>query len=133
MSNTAELVTEAKIAKIVSPTVLAITAGSEKEVKVGDNAIVYRLEEIYDPDSEELIQTLVMTRLRLRITSVFSKVSLAEVTDRVSHTTTRDVFLSRPLRQVTYESPVDKSWLRVTRGEAVRVMRPPPEPEEPPF
>lgn len=123
----------AKVAKIINPNLLAINAGANSGVLVGDDVAIYATEAIFDPDTQELLNTIILTRLRLRISNVFERVSLASVTDRIGRGGTTLSIGLKPLRKMTHDPTSSDDWIQVTLGESIRITHPDPAPEEPPF
>ena len=75
---------KAKIAQIVSSRELAFNAGSKDGVHKGDTVTLYRNVEITDPDSKELLGSVLVPHLNLVVTLVDEKFCVARVTDTVS-------------------------------------------------
>ncbi|MBB3325477.1 FlgT C-terminal domain-containing protein [Microlunatus antarcticus] len=72
----------AKVAKILTPTLLAVNVGKATGVQVGDEVILFRSEHVNDPVTGEELDVVNFVKLRLEISEVREKMSLAKVTDR---------------------------------------------------
>ena len=73
---------QAKVAKLLTPTRLAINAGRDKGVTVGDVVTMFRTEVIQDPDTQEELDRIQLEKLQLVVDDVREKISIARVTSR---------------------------------------------------
>lgn len=71
----------AKLAQIVSDTQLAFNAGQRDGISNGDTVVLYRTVEVTDPDSNELLGSVSVPKLRLRVNFVDEKFCVAYVTN----------------------------------------------------
>lgn len=74
---------EGVVADVVSDYELAITAGSESGVEVGDRAVIYREIEIAEPKSGRTLGTVRRPALNMRIVEVHPEFSVGQTTDRI--------------------------------------------------
>ena len=95
----------AKVANVLSPTQIALNAGTDQGVRVGDNVRLYRAVRVTDPDSKEDLGGVQLTKLNLRVNHVQDRLCTAIVTDREAGTDINNVFFNitniRPLKQIT--------------------------------
>lgn len=75
----------AKVAQIITPTSLAINAGSNEGVTAGDSVTLFRIVEVADPETREPLGSVRVPRLHLEVTFAQEKFSVAQVTDRASN------------------------------------------------
>lgn len=73
---------EAKIASILSDSSIAINAGAERGVSVGDNVTVWRDVAVKDPDTGDDLGSVRLQALRLRITQVQPRLAVAHVVNK---------------------------------------------------
>ena len=70
-------IADGKVATIVSPRQIAINVGANKEVKQGDLVTVYNRIDVSDPVSHEDLGDVLITKVKLRITVVYARFSVA--------------------------------------------------------
>lgn len=70
---------EAKVARVISDLSIAINAGEDSGVDGGNAVIVWRLVEVKDPDTGEILGTVRLQNLRLEVYEVHERFSLARV------------------------------------------------------
>lgn len=66
----------AKIATVISQYELALTAGAEDGVQVGDIATMYDVIDVTDPDDETVLGQIKRPALRLQISEVQARISV---------------------------------------------------------
>ena len=76
------VVARAKVATIPAPSQLAINAGSDSDVQLGDSVTLFRQVEVFDPDTNESLGTVRYPKLRLVVTLLSGRFSIATATDR---------------------------------------------------
>ncbi|WP_353813524.1 hypothetical protein [Agromyces sp. SYSU T00266] len=69
----------AKIARVLSDRSVAINAGEHDGVEDGNAVIVWRVVEVRDPDTDELLGNVRLENLRLEVNEVHEHFSLARV------------------------------------------------------
>jgi len=119
-------VAKAKTATIVSPTQLAINAGGDQGIQLGDAVIVRKTVTVTDPDSRAQLGVVHLTRLRLAVTTVADSFAVGTVTDEIPSNIFSALDLSRSSRLKTivgYESEATDASVFVQPGEPVIVTR----------
>ena len=92
---------EGKVAKVISDDEIIINIGSKDGVKEGDRFLVYQLgEEIKDPDTDKILDTLEVVKGRVKIIHVQSNISTG-ITDEYEHKT-RKIIRGNPLAGVLF-------------------------------
>lgn len=71
-----------KVAKILSERELVITAGSSEGVEVGMTFNIVGRISIEDPDSSEFLESIPVTKLAVRVSTVGNRVSVARTIGR---------------------------------------------------
>jgi hypothetical protein len=74
---------EAKVAALISGNQLAFNVGSDNGVGEGDSVLIRRLVEVRDPDTKELIGSVLVPKLSLTVVHVQPKMCVADVADNV--------------------------------------------------
>jgi hypothetical protein len=74
---------EAKVARVLNETEVALTAGSSDGVDVGDIATIYRSTTVVDPDTEEELGVVRRPALRLEIVEVQDRLSVGRTFELV--------------------------------------------------
>lgn len=82
MSEASVVVAEAKVAAVTAESQIAINAGTENGVQVGDEVILYRRVNVPDPDSGVSLGSAIYPKLHLKVNMVMPKFSVAVVVDR---------------------------------------------------
>lgn len=118
----AEVITiAAKVAQVVSSTQLAFNVGTNKGVSTGDTVTLYRIVEVTDPDSGDILGSVRVPRLNLRVSLVDKKFCIADVTDQVSDNIYTSITLGRNVKKVTTSPSISSSEsnavVMVTIGE----------------
>jgi hypothetical protein len=99
---------ETKIAKIVSPTMVILAAGSEEGVKEGMEFLIYELgDEIRDPENGESLGRLELPKGRVRVQHVQDKMSFATTPSR--ETRVPDWFAFGSVKRTQEELRIDKN------------------------
>lgn len=110
---------DAKVARVLDEYRLAINAGSERGVKMQDDVILWRLVEVKDPDSGEILGTVYLDALKLRVEDVHPKMSVARVVGDTS-------FLfnfGSPRKRIEYaRGNMGSEAVRVAEGDAVSII-----------
>jgi hypothetical protein len=126
----------AKVAGIVTETQVAFNAGIDAGVRDGDLAQIIKVVEITDPDSGDLLGTVRIVRLNLKIHHVQQKLSVGLVTD---YETLNNVLRitagqQRKRKTVTLEKfpSMPESVVKISLGETAVISRP-EEIDDPPF
>jgi len=92
---------EGKVAKVISDDEIIINIGSKDGVKEGDRFLVYQLgEEIKDPDTDKILDTLEVVKGRVKIIHAQSNISTG-ITDEYEHKT-RKIIRGNPLAGVLF-------------------------------
>jgi len=127
----------AKVADILTLSEVALNVGSDLGVKKGDDAAIYEHREIKDPDTKEVLGSVRIRKLRLKITSTQNKMSTAVVTSYQEQANagnlvsaalvrTRQLITSDPSEaragRVIYVKPGDPATVTVSESD-----------DEPPF
>lgn len=72
-----------KVAKIISPTEIAVNLGEDHGVGLGNLARVQEVVEVTDPDSGESLGSVLVTKLTLKVTLVLPKMCVGLITDNI--------------------------------------------------
>lgn len=120
-----------KVAKIISPTEIAINLGEQHGVEVGNFAWVQEVIEVTDPDSKESLGSVLATKLTLKVTLVLPKMAVGMITDNVEPSGSGlGLFPSRK-RATDRSQEVDRRTVLVRIGAPVTIET--KEADEPPF
>ena|SRR5256885_13854067 len=123
-------IADGKVATIVSPRQIAINVGANKEVKQGDLVTVYNRIDVSDPVSHEDLGDVLITKVKLRITVVYARFSVAETFEK--RTTPTDSLwsaaaaLSQPaIVETVTTDPTEANYntLLIAIGDSVFVER----------
>lgn len=110
----------AKVAEVLPPYEVVISAGSDQGVRKGDLAIIYRYLPIEDPDSGDDLGALRRRVVRLRVFDVEPRFSVARTLQPANPSTS----LATPRRRVTSRpSETDRYTLFVKIGDEVDISR----------
>lgn len=111
---------EAKVAEVISDTVIAINAGEDAGVELGDRVVVWRFVDVLDPDSGDILGTVRLENLRLKVSSVHQRFSLARVD---SDTPNFLAGMFRPSKVIVSTRRVlDAETVRLSEGDSVTVF-----------
>ncbi|MGB3479861.1 MAG: FlgT C-terminal domain-containing protein [bacterium] len=92
---------EGKVVKIISDSEIIINLGSKDGVKEGDRFLIYQLgEEIKDPDTDKMLDTLEIVKGRVKIVHVQPNISTC-ITDEYEHKT-KKIIRGNPLAGVLF-------------------------------
>lgn len=111
---------DAKVARVLSATSIAINVGEDAGVDVGNTAIVWRSVDVKDPDTGDLLGSVRLQNLRLDVYEVQPLFCVARV-----ETTTLGSFagLFKPSKVIASSSQVlDQDHVTLAVGDAVTVM-----------
>lgn len=125
MSKDHVIVTNAKVANIVAPSQLAITAGRASGIQKGDEAIVRRVIAVTDPDSGKSLGEVVYAKVLLEINFVSEKFSVGRVKDTAPRSQLgADITRIVQTKTLTYEeSDASPAVVWVSPGDQVVVRR----------
>jgi len=114
----------AKVAAQVSSTEVALNVGSDRGVTVGCHVQVMREVEVRDPDSQELLGSVVVPKANLVVTTVDARLCIAKMTDSI-------VVSGRSRLKTLTTNPITTSGqVRITAGDRAEVdITPAPHPE----
>jgi len=70
---------EAKVARVMSATTIAINVGENAGVESGNEVVVWRHVDVKDPDTKESLGTVRLQNLRLTVSDVYERFALARV------------------------------------------------------
>lgn len=70
---------EALVAEVLDVYRLALNAGSSKGVSEGDDVVVWRLVDVKDPETQEILGTVRLDHVKLTVSFVDEKYSVASV------------------------------------------------------
>lgn len=99
----------AKLAQIVTPTQLAFNAGTEKGVTKGDSVTLYKYVDVTDPDSGDILGTVRVPRLYLKVSFAEEKFCVADVTDTVSDSPYAILAMGRSVKKVSTTPAINHS------------------------
>src|SRR5258708_7392385 len=127
---------KAKVARILSEYQLALNAGSEAGVRVGDIVTIHDEVHVNDPDSGESLGSVLVNKLNLKVTVVQARMSVAVVTERVGGGDALSLFFAstQPLKRISGEHELgDYKAVVVEVGDPATVQHapeatPPPKP-----
>jgi hypothetical protein len=124
----------AKVATIISDSILALNVGSDKGVAEDDKAFVMRAIKVQDPDTSEELGTVRVSVLALRVNHVQPKLCTAYVTsaqDDVGYNPTR----VRKTKKIADSSMEEKPGISVfvQAGDRVEIEIKDTYSDEPPF
>ncbi len=115
------LVTEAKVARVVSTDQIALNRGADADIREGDEVTINESLEVVDPDTKESLGHVLVPKLRLRVTLVAERYSVAQSIDEAPPapwTTT-----PRPKRVTDVKAKADEEHVLVVVGEEALVRR----------
>jgi hypothetical protein len=119
---------EAKVAEVLTRSEVALNVGSDRGVEKGNTVVLYEVRQIKDPDTKEVLGSVRIRKLSLRITSAEKKMSTAVVTSsqetnaenmvsaalvRARHVITTDPTEARAGR-IIYVRPGDKATVSIS-------------------
>ena len=128
---------QAKVAEVLTRSEVALNVGSDRGVEKGNEAEIYEVRQIKDPDTKEALGSVRVRKLSLRITSVEKKMSVAVVTS--SQETNAENMVSAALIRARHVITTDRSETKAGRiiyvrpGDPVTVSISEPGDDEPPF
>lgn len=73
---------EAKVARVLSETAIAINVGEDAGVEYGNAVIVWRSVDVDDPDTGDTLGTVKLQNLRLKVYEVHPRLALAKIEPR---------------------------------------------------
>lgn len=124
----------AKVANVISNTILAFNVGSDKGVTVGDTAYVMRHVEIEDPDTRENLGSVRVSVLQLRVNHVQAKLCTAYVTS-TQETGQSNPLAARPTKRIVTQRGEEKQGISVfvKVGDIADIEASEKSSEDPPF
>jgi hypothetical protein len=96
------VVSQCKVATLLSPSTVAFNCGSNQHVRIGDSVKIQRRTEIFDPDTKESLGSVLTKVVGLSVTLVMEKSCVATVTDAAPRTVSATP-ARRPRLMVTTE------------------------------
>ena len=116
----------AKVAAVLSGTMVVFNIGTAGGVSVGDEASIYRDTEVFDPDSRESLGVVREVRLKFEVVHVQEKLSVGMLSDYVPQVKVRLWVVNvsappKPPREIVEGvDPADREhFVRVDIGEPV--------------
>lgn len=111
---------DAKVASVMSATTIAINAGENNGVAYGDRVVVWRFVDVTDPDTGEELGRVRLANLRLRVSEVHERFSLAR-TDSETPNLLAGVF--KPSKVIASSNRMlDENSVTLTDGDLVTVF-----------
>jgi hypothetical protein len=121
----------AKIATVLSGTMVVFNIGAAGGVSIGDEASIYRDTEVFDPDSRESLGTVREVRLKFEVVHVQEKLAVGMLSDHFPQAKVRVWVVNvstppRPYREIVEGvDPADREhFVRVDIGEPVILESP---------
>ena len=112
-----------KIAAIITSTKLALNVGEKEGVRVGDIVVVFDAMTVDDPDGGPALGTVLNAKVRLAVTEVQPRLSVAVVTDTYRSGATR---FRKTLTTTAVTGLVrSAASVHVAIGDTVEVSSPP--------
>jgi hypothetical protein len=120
-------VTEGKVASILSESQIAINVGSNAGVRLDDSVRVLRQVEIRDPDTNELLGSILLHVVGLKVNFVIERTATAIVVEHLvsnSASISSSIFGGNPLITLTTKlSEVDSQTVHIAKGQRVVIER----------
>jgi hypothetical protein len=111
---------DAKVARVLSDTSIAINVGEDAGVGTGDTVIVWRSVDVEDPDTGDVLGTVRLQNLRLQVYDVRPLFCLARVE---VNSVASFAGLFKPSKVIASSNRVlDEEQVRLAVGDAVTVM-----------
>jgi hypothetical protein len=111
---------DAKVARVLSPTSIAINVGEDAGVDQGNTVIVWRSVEVKDPDTGDVLGTVRLQNLRLDVYEVYPLFCLARV-ENTSFGSFAGMF--KPSKVIASRAQVlDQDHVTLAVGDEVTVM-----------
>jgi hypothetical protein len=111
---------DAKVARVLSPTSIAINVGEDQGVDQGDSVIVWRWVDVKDPDTGDILGSVRLQNLRLDVYDVQPRFCLARV-ETLGFGSIAGLF--KPSKVIASSNQVlDQEQVRLAVGDAVTVM-----------
>lgn len=112
---------DAKVARVLSDTSIAINVGESSGVGRGNTVIVWRSVEVKDPDTGDVLGSVRLQNLRLDVYEVQPRFSLARVETRGFGSSLGGIFA--PSKVIASSNRVlDQEQVQLGIGDAVTVM-----------
>lgn len=102
-----------KVATVISDSLLAFNAGTNRGIRAGDMATVYRIVEVSDPETKEKLGAVSVPKLSLRINHVQEKLCTGIVTSAQDEPTNVNVTRVRKLKRIVESSFDEKAGINV--------------------
>jgi hypothetical protein len=109
----------AHVANVISGSEIAVNAGMNQGVDVGDTVTVWRTVEITDPISGDILGSVNKARIQLRVTMVADLYCLAEV--EVAAPAFMSSVFGQQMKWIVSDSIVDEEHVRISAGDEVTV------------
>ena len=129
-----EVVAKAKVATVLSASLIALNLGSAAGIREGDKVRLHNSIAVSDPDTAEELGTVRLIRATFSVTSVQERICVAVIEDRIPNAAGN--FFDPPKRKTITASAADadaKSLFVQLGEEAVVVRAVEPQSDEPPF
>lgn len=109
-------VSTAKVAAIITESQVALNAGSNEGVQVGDEVTLYKVVQVADPETKEPLGTVAVPKLELRVEHVQEKLSVASVTEEYD----ADDVPSGPMNKILFGRGMLYKRVTTNRGDVNR-------------